>query len=268
MSPAGGRSDDGDRRPDDGERPDDATPPVPGDIPDRGTPGDAPLTEADVERMLAALGAAAEVPEPDAQAEPADTPPGGAQPGGAADEAAAPTPDQRPGAIALVLTPVASAPALAGLCAMSGIDVDVVPSTSGAVAVLEVAPKPVTDEWDISELVGHGGGPSLPPEAEELATTLSRLARAGVVLLTAELATDVGIEAGLSGHIHARQYTGGEPEGDMPAGLVLANADQVVEDLLLGRVRPQDVKGHQRSGTLPRWKAARMFARGLRRRKP
>ncbi|KAE8762832.1 hypothetical protein, partial [Georgenia thermotolerans] len=77
MSPAGGRSDDGDRRPDDGERPDsgdrpgDATPSVPGDIPDRGTPGDAPLTEADVERMLAALGAAAEVPEP-----------GGTQPGG------------------------------------------------------------------------------------------------------------------------------------------------------------------------------------------
>ncbi|WP_170297261.1 hypothetical protein, partial [Georgenia thermotolerans] len=205
------------------------------------------------------------VPEPGGT-QPGGTEPGTTEPGGA--PAAAPAADQRPGAIALVLTPVASAPALAGLCAMSGIDVDVVPSTSGAVAVLEVAPKPVTDEWDISELVGHGGGPSLPPEAEELATTLSRLARAGVVLLTAELATDVGIESGLSGQIHARQYTGGDPEGDVPAGLVLANADQVVEDLLLGRVRPQDVKGHQRSGTLPRWKAARMFARGLRRRKP
>ncbi|GAA1650027.1 hypothetical protein [Georgenia ruanii] len=266
MSPAAGRPDDGDRRPEDerpdGERPDDAAPSVPGDLPDQGTPGDAPLTEADVERMLAALGAAAEVPGPDA------TQVGGTEAGGAPDEAGAPAAHQRPGAIALVLTPVASAPALAGLCAMSGIDVDVVPSTSGAVAVLELAPKQATDEWDISELVGEGGGPSLPPEAEELATTLSRLARAGVVLLAAELATDVGIEAGLSGHIHARQYTGGEPEGDMPAGLVLANADQVVEDLLLGRVRPQDVKGHQRSGTLPRWKAARMFARGLRRRKP
>ncbi|TRW44885.1 hypothetical protein FJ693_11765 [Georgenia yuyongxinii] len=166
-----------------------------------------------------------------------------------------------------MLTPVASAPALAGLCAMSGIDVDVVPTTSGAVAVLEIAARE-KDEWDIGELVGEAGGPSLPPEAEDLAANLSRMSRAGVVLMTAELATDVGIESGLSGHIHARRYIGGEPDGDVPAGLVLAGADQVVEDLILGRVRAADVNGHQRSGTIPRWKAARMFTRGLRKRKP
>ncbi|WP_448071724.1 hypothetical protein [Georgenia yuyongxinii] len=222
--------------------------------------GDAPLTEADVERMLAALDAVAEAPEPGTeQGAVPSTEPGA--------EAASRSPQGTPGVIALVLTPVASAPALAGLCAMSGIDVDVVPSTSGAVAVLQIAARAATDEWDIGELVGEAGGPSLPPEAEELAANLSRMSRAGVVLMTAQLATDVGIESGLSGHIHARRYVGGEPDGDVPAGLVLAGADQVVEDLILGRVGAGDVKGHQRSGTIPRWKAARMFSRGLRKRK-
>ncbi|WP_185972521.1 hypothetical protein [Georgenia yuyongxinii] len=222
-----------------------------------GTGGDAPLTEADVERMLAALDAVAEAPEP-----------GTGQDAAPDAQATTAEPSQgRPGVIALVLTPVASAPALAGLCAMSGIDVDVVPTTSGAVAVLEIAARE-KDEWDIGELVGEAGGPSLPPEAEDLAANLSRMSRAGVVLMTAELATDVGIESGLSGHIHARRYIGGEPDGDVPAGLVLAGADQVVEDLILGRVRAADVNGHQRSGTIPRWKAARMFTRGLRKRKP
>ncbi|MPV37707.1 hypothetical protein [Georgenia subflava] len=243
---------------------------VPGDDAPRDVPGgrdardgDAPVTEEDVERMLRALDAG--VPTTEA----GDDVPGGGgtdartveHADGAAETAGVPA------KLALVLTPVASAPALAGLCAMAGIDVDVVPSSSGAVAALEVAAKAPADDWDISQLLGGEDG-GFPPEAEELAKNLSRLSRAGVVLLTADLATDVGIESGLSGQLSARRYTGGEPEGDVPAGLILAGADQVVEDLILGRVRADAVKGHQRSGTLPRWKAARMFGRGLRRRKP
>ena len=244
------------------------------------TPGDprgddSPLTADDVERMLRALD---DVPEaPEVPAGPAAHGAGAAA--GAADDAtsgdAAPADDAAapagasgtPAKLALVLTPVASAPALAGLCAMAGIDVDVVPSSSGAVAALEIAAKAPADDWDISQLLGGEDG-GFPPEAEEVAKNLSRLSRAGVVLLVADLATDVGIESGLSGQISARRYTSGEPEEDVPAGLILAGADQVIEDLILGRTRPDQVKGHQRSGTLPRWKAARMFGRGLRRRKP
>ncbi|UNX56003.1 hypothetical protein MF406_07230 [Georgenia sp. TF02-10] len=207
-------------------------------------PDDAPLTEADVERMLQALDGDA----------------------GAAPAPAADAPDA-PGRLALVLTPVASAPALAGLCAMSGIDVGVLPSASGAVATLEVPAPAAAADWDVSELLGGDEG-GFPPQAEELAATLSRLARAGVVLVVADLATDVGIESGLSGHVSARRYVAGEPAGDVPAGLLVASADQVVEDLILGRTRPADVRGFQRAADLPRWKAARMFGRGLRRRKP
>ena len=232
---------------------------------------DEPLTEADIERMLRALGPDAP-PGPDRPGGP-DRPDGPDDPGtdgpGPASAGDGPAAQQTPARLALVLTPVASAPALAGLCAMAGIDVDVVPSASGAVAVLEVPAKEAPADWDITELLGGGEMPgAFPPEAEEVASALSRLARTGVVLLTADLATDVGIEPGLSGHVSARRYVGGTAEGDMPAGLVLAGADQVVEDLVLGRVRAGEVAGHQRSGNLPRWKATRMFTRGLRRRKP
>lgn len=178
------------------------------------------------------------------------------------------TPTARAGGrIGLVLTPVASAPALAGLCAMSGIDVGVVPTSSGAVAVIELPAKEPAEDWDVGELLG-AAETGAPPEAVELARTLSRLARTGVVLLTADLAEDVGIESGLSGQVQGRRYAGGEDAGDVAPGLVIATADQVVEDLILGRVRPQAAPGYQRSGDLPRWKAARMLAKGLRRRNP
>ncbi|GAA4423924.1 hypothetical protein GCM10023169_20160 [Georgenia halophila] len=230
-----------------------------GDQPDRPVE-EKPLTEADIERMLRSLDDVPVAREPsDDEAEA-----GEAAPGHAPDGDTTPT-----GRLALVLTPVASAPALAGLCSIAGIDVDVVPSSSGAVAALEIVPekKPASDDWDISQLFGGEDG-GFPPAAEDLAANLSRLTRAGVVLLVGDLATDVGIESGLSGQLSARRYTGGEPEEDVPAGLILAGADQVVEDLILGRTRPGSVKGHQRSGSLPRWKAARLFGRGLRRRKP
>lgn len=166
--------------------------------------------------------------------------------------------------LALVLTPVASAPALAGLCAMSGIDVHIVPSQAGAVAALELTPEPdAPEDWDIAALLG--GPEAVPRPADELARTLSRLAKTGVVLLTATLAP--GDEAGeLTGQLTARRYAEGEPAEEIAVGLLLAGAEDVVEDLILRRVAVAEVPGHQRSGQLPRWKAARLFAKGLRRR--
>lgn len=211
--------------------------------PEEGTPGDqgrdAPLTEADVERMLRALDA----PDPASGAEP-------------------------PARLAVIVTPVASASALAGLCALSGIDVDVVPSSTGALATLETVAAEKDGDWDTAELFGGEDG-GFPPPAEELARTLAKLIRADVLLLVSDLANDVGIETGLSGQLSARRYAaGGESAGeDVPAGLVIAGADQVLEELILGRTRPEEVSGHLRSGSLPRGKAARLFGRALRKKK-
>lgn len=214
-----------------------------------------------------------------------------------------------PPPVAVVLTPVASAQALAGLCAMAGLDCHVVPSSSGAVAVVELTGEPdraaagdasaddaagdyapdsagraarsahedlagpgddedlPVGDWDISELFGAAED-TLPPRADRLAKDLSRLSKTGVVLVTAALSEDGGFEHGLSGQLTARRYGDGEAGDEVAVGLVLAGADDVVEDLLLRRVRVADVPGEHRSSDIPRWKAARMFSKGLRRRKP
>ena len=159
--------------------------------------------------------------------------------------------------IAVVLTPLASANALAALCAMSDLDCTIVPARSGAIAVKEFVSAHA--EWDVAELLG--GVETEPAEAAELAKALSRLSRGGVVLMTADLATDVGIESGLSGTITARRYENGE---EASSGLLLSAVDQVVEDILLGIVRADDVEGALRSGEVTPGRAMRWFGRGLR----
>lgn len=199
--------------------------------------------------------------------------------------------------LALVLTPLASAQALGALCALDGLDVDVVPSTRGAIVVRamgakgsmrldpaaadagatdptaqasdEDAPGAENDdagsEWDIAELFDDG---AVPSEANHLAARISQLTRIGVVLLTAQLTEDGAFESGLSGQITAKRYLSGEPAEDLAAGLVLAGADDVVEDLLLGRVSVVDVKGHVSSRDAGRGRRSRWIGKGLRRPRP
>lgn len=187
--------------------------------------------------------------------------------------------------LALVLTPIASAQALAGLCGLSGIDVDVVPTSRGAVAVRAVGkPDPevpddasalTTDDgatrpdaeaeagWDIGELFDDG----VPAEARELAAAISRLTRIGVVLVTVQLAEDAGTEPGISGQVHAQRYAAGEPGEEVPGGLVIASSDDVVEDLLLGRISVTDVPGHVSSRDTGQRKG-RWFGKGARKPRP
>lgn len=161
--------------------------------------------------------------------------------------------------IAVVLTPLANADALAQLCAMSGLDCTVVPTRTGAVAVKELVS--AYSEWDVSELLG--GAESEPAEAAELAGRLSHLSRGGTILLTADLATDVGIESGLSGTITARGYERGEGGPDMSSGLVLASVDALVEDLLLGVAKANEVEGAVRSSQVRLGPLGRWMGRGL-----
>ncbi|MGC0143741.1 hypothetical protein [Pseudactinotalea sp. Z1732] len=133
--------------------------------------------------------------------------------------------------IAVVLTPIRSAAALAALCAMASIDAHVIASRNGALAV-----RTITGPVDETELLLTGA----PAEAVELAQTLSRTAKVGVVLLTANLGTG---QDGPSGTITGREYTGGEAGQEVPAGLVLANADDVLESLLIGALDPLDAPG-------------------------
>ena len=123
--------------------------------------------------------------------------------------------------IAIVLTPLLDAQVLASFAALSEHECWAVPSSTGAFAVKELVS--THEQWDISELVG--GVDSEPQEAADLAKDLSRLTREGVVLLTADLATDVGIETGLSGQVTARRYENGQAGEELSAGLIMSALD-------------------------------------------
>ena len=171
--------------------------------------------------------------------------------------------DQAPRAVkvAVVMTPLNRADGLAGMCSLMDLDCTVVPSSSGAFAVKQFVS--AHSDWDVAELLG--GSDSEPAEAAELAAQLSHLSRAGAVLMTADLATDVGIESGLSGTITARHFTNGQPGEEASAGLLLASMDQVVEDILLGVIDADDVPGAVKSSEIQPPRAMRWFGRGLRR---
>lgn len=203
-----------------------------------------PLTEAEIEKFMSELDATPDAPAPDGDLD--DTPPGARRGGAGAREPGTPQPgaaDRAPERYALVFTPAASATDLARACRMARIDTLVVPTSTGAIATRHLAAPAPRNDWDISELLGSTDDTELPSEATRLAADLSRLLRHPVVLVVASLATDAGVESGLSGHVSATRWEKGEPVGDISPGLLLAQADDVAEDLVLGRLRPRDARG-------------------------
>lgn len=131
--------------------------------------------------------------------------------------------------VALVVTPVANAEALAATCAMAKIAVDAVPSAVGALAVCRV-----TD----------GQAPA------EAAAAISRLLR-GVPLVLLERR---------EGQITASGWLDGERGDDLAPGLVLNDAPEVLEDLLLGTIPPAEAEGVVSSVGMSRLKAVRVLA--------
>jgi len=131
--------------------------------------------------------------------------------------------------VALVVTPVASAEALAATCAMAKIDVDAVPSPVGALAVCRVS---------------VGDAPA------QTAGALSRLLK-GVPLVLLERR---------EGQITASHWLDGDRGDDLSPGLVLNDAPEVLEDLLLGTIPPAEAEGVVSSVGMSRLKAVRVLA--------
>lgn len=129
--------------------------------------------------------------------------------------------------VAVVVTQVAVAEALAAACALASVAVDAVPSPVGALAVLRD-----------------------PTAGTDAAGAVSRLLRQVPVVLLERRASKVS----------ASQWVGGEQQKELPAGLVLSGAPPVLEDLLLGDVPAAEVEGAVSSVGLSRWKAMRLLA--------
>jgi hypothetical protein len=136
-------------------------------------------------------------------------------------------------AIALVVTPVAAPGPLAATCAMAKVAVDVVPSPVGAIAVCRET---------------SGAAP------REAAVAISRLLKDVPVVLLEKS----------SGRATASRWMNGEQGEHLAAGLVLSDAPEVLEDLLLGTTTPAEVDGMVTSVGLSRFRALRMLAASAR----
>lgn len=134
--------------------------------------------------------------------------------------------DEAP-SVALVVTPVADPGPLAATCALAKVDVDAVPSDVGAIAVLRD-----------------------PTAGERAAAAISELLRAVPVVLLERREEQVS----------ASHWVGGERTRELPPGLVLSDAPELLEGLLLGGVQAGAVPGTVTSVGMSRWKALRALA--------
>ncbi|MCL2465485.1 MAG: hypothetical protein FWF28_10520 [Micrococcales bacterium] len=129
--------------------------------------------------------------------------------------------------VAVVVTPVAVAAALAAACALAKLDADAVPSPAGALAVLRDSGAGPAGAADVSRLLGQ-----IP-----------------VVLLERR-----------ESRMSATQWVAGQRTRDLPPGLVLSNAPQVLEELLLDGRAPADIEGVVTSVGISRFQAMRLLA--------
>ena len=198
--------------------------------------------DADLERLLEAEGKiddprAEETPEEAAQ-ESVETPTEGTGTAGRC--------------LAVILSPIASANALSAALTMVGSTADVVPTRSGSAVFMDV-PQEGTGDPEADEAAAMaallGDERPLPDSVDQMARLVSKLARQGAVAITSWTSDS---EAGVVGNMVARRYVNGEPEDALPSGLVLANLDLVLEELLLGRVSVEEVRA-KRKGRWSGW---------------
>ncbi|WP_240643944.1 hypothetical protein [Antribacter gilvus] len=141
--------------------------------------------------------------------------------------------------LAVLVTQIAGAGPLAAACALSGLDVDAVPTSIGALAVLRDR---------------AGDAP------EQAAAAISGLVR-GVPLV---LVTRRGEQ------LTALRFTDGERGDELSPGLVLGGAPEELEDLLTGFKTVAELDGVVASSSISRFKAVRLLTSAARkaRRKP
>ncbi|MGN8246431.1 hypothetical protein ACTHAM_000094 [Cellulomonas soli] len=126
--------------------------------------------------------------------------------------------------VALVVTQVAAPGPLAAICSLVKVEVDAVASPIGAIAVLRD-----------------------PAEAATATRAVSQRLRGLPVVLLERRAE----------RVTATQWSDGELVEELPSGLVLSDAPQVLEDLLLHDAPVASIDGVVTSVGLSRWRAMR-----------
>ncbi|MBD3690222.1 hypothetical protein H8R18_03140 [Nanchangia anserum] len=166
----------------------------------------------------------------------------------------------RPGGVAVVLTPVREADDLAALLGLGGIDAEVMATSSGTLVWFRLGESEY-DEFDA--LLGDDR--PVPDEVDAMARKISAIVAPSVVVMVSWL-EEGDVEPGVSGQITARRYAHGEPGDALPAGLLLSSGAPEIEDLLLGRVTPDDLETHDHARSHSKLQAMKHLGRIMRRR--
>jgi|GEM_PF-469773 len=131
--------------------------------------------------------------------------------------------------LAILVTRVAFPSALAGACALAGIEADVVGTEAGAVAML----RQIDDE-----------------APEQAATAITQVVRGVPALLVTKS----------EGQISVSQFLDGKDTGPLPPAVVLTSAAEIVEELIVGAIKPDEVPGVVSSVGIGKVKALRMIS--------
>ena len=130
--------------------------------------------------------------------------------------------------LAVLITQVADAQALAAACSLADLDVDAAPTPIGALAVL----RSTADD----------------APARTAAAVFQLVRGVPLVLVTRT-----------SGQLTAVRYEDGRPDGELAPGLVLGGAPEALEDLVTGQVTVADLPGVVPSSSIGKFKAMRML---------
>lgn len=172
------------------------------------------------------------------------------------DDSVLPEPDPKPWrrAIAVVVMPIPDSNLARAIMQKSELDFPVVQTRTGAVTFFQV---PAGDEID--SLLGNKR--PIPEGAQVVAEALSRECQR-VILLVSWISEGGEHEPGVRGNIVARRFLWGAEALELPAGLVVASLDPLVEELLLGRIDPEEASTSGNHSSSPwssifPWKRAR-----------
>lgn len=149
---------------------------------------------------------------------------------------------------ALVLSQIDAPAALSAGLSMVGASAPVLGISGGSAVIMEVEQVGSSDEDEMAMLLGDDR--PIPDEVDKMASLVSKMTDGGSVALTSWTSSD---EEGMAGTIVARRYVNGRPEEKLSAGLVLAGLDPVCEELLLGRLSPEEAEAITKRGRWTGW---------------
>lgn len=162
--------------------------------------------------------------------------------------------------IAVYLTPLTEPHALQVLAELNDSHLEVARTEEGCCVVQELNLN--EEEWEMALLVKSLG--EFHPQIDADASRLSHMTGMPVVVFVALLGPGSDLEPGVNGQVLCGRWKDGAFERDLPAGMVMAQMPLDLEDLLLGRVNPEDVSASTPVQMISKWQALRMLGMSLR----